>query len=299
MEPWVYITFGAAAAQTVRFMLQKRLSAGRLSAAGTTFARFVYSAPLVAGLAFGYAATSGQGLPSVPAAFWPYAMAGGLAQILATVCVVVLFGQRNFAVGITFKKTEVLLSALVGVVVLGEGISWRALGAILIGLVGVLLLSDTPSAARWHRRIWNRAAGLGLASGLFFGISGVGYRGAALSLPEGDALMRALVTLMVVTALQTLALGGWLLWRQRGEVGRVFAAWRVAGLVGVMSMIGSVCWFTAFALQTVALVNAVGQVELILSALATVLVFGERISRREGIGMVILVVSIVMLILLV
>jgi len=298
MEPWIYVTFGAAAAQTLRFMLQKHLAGGTLSAAGATFARFVYSAPLVAVLALSYAALSGQPVPPLPAWFWAFAGMGGIAQILATVFVVMLFSHRNFAVGITFKKTEVVLSAMVGFMLLGDRIDgWQTL-AILVGLAGVLLLSDAPGlAGAWPRRIVNRAAGLGLASGLFFAVSGVGYRGAALSLPAGDAFSRAVVTLMCVTALQTLILGAWLAWRQPGELSRVFAAWRVAGLVGLSSMAGSVCWFTAFALQNVALVNAVGQVELILSALAALIVFGERIAAREWLGMAVLVGSILLLIL--
>ncbi|KAA9005712.1 DMT family transporter [Histidinibacterium aquaticum] len=295
MEPWIFVTLGAASAQTLRFMLQKRLASGTLTAAGATFARFVWSAPLVAVAAVLYGAASGQGLPVPEAGFWPYALIGGIAQILATICTVSLFKHRNFAVGITFKKTEVLLSALVGIVVLGEAISWGAFWAICLGLVGVLLLSRTPGLAQ--ARFWNRATALGLASGLGFAISAVGYRGATLGLASGDALLRALVTLACVTAAQTLILGAWLLWRERGEVGRVLRSWRVSGLVGITSMIGSACWFTAFAMQTVALVKAVGQAELILSALVSVLVFGERITRTEGLGMIVLGASIVALVL--
>ena len=113
MEIWILITIGAASAQTLRFMLQKHLKSMALSTAGATFARFIYSSPLVAIIAISYASATGQGMPDVPAAFWPYALAGGTSQILATMCVVALFSHRNFAVGITFKKTEVLLSALV------------------------------------------------------------------------------------------------------------------------------------------------------------------------------------------
>ena len=48
MEPWILITIGAAAAQSLRFMLQKRLTGMALSTAGATFARFIYSSPLIA-----------------------------------------------------------------------------------------------------------------------------------------------------------------------------------------------------------------------------------------------------------
>ncbi len=299
MEPWIPITLAAALAQTARFMLQKQLRGTRLSTAGATFARFVYSAPLVALLILAYAQLSDQPFPAMPGRFWAFALAGGLTQILATVCVVALFAHRNFAVGITFKKTEVVLTAIVGFVLLGEGVAPAGALAIGIGLAGVLLLSDPPGGSgRFLRRIVNRAAGLGLASGLFFAVSAVGYRGASLSLGGGDTLLRAGTTLAVVTASQTLAMTLWLAWRERGQIAAVFRAWRVAGLVGVTSMIGSLCWFSAFTLQNAAYVNALGQVELIFSLAASALFFRERISGRELAGMALLMAGILVLVLL-
>ena len=297
MDWWIPITLGAATAQALRFMLQKRLTGMHLTTAGATFARFIYSAPLVAVIALAYAQTTGQGAPQLTARFWPYALAGGASQILATMCIVALFAHRNFAVGITLKKTEVLLSALVGFVILGEGVTPAALGAMLIGLVGVLLLSDPPQATGpWHRRIFNRATALGLGAGLLFGVSGNGYRGAALALAEGDVFYRAIMTLAVVTALQTLTMTVWLVWREAGEIAKVLRAWRVAGLVGLSSMVGSILWVNAYTLQTAAYVNALGQVELLLSLAIGALAFGERISAREWQGITLLTLSIVVLV---
>ncbi len=299
MEPWILITIGAATAQTFRFMLQKRLKGMALSTAGATFARFVYSSPLVAVIAFAYAGVSGQGAPQIPASFWPYAFAGGMSQILATMCVVALFSHRNFAVGITFKKTEVLLSALFGFLILGDQFTGLTIFAMLVGLAGVVLLSDPPGGVGpWHQRIFNRATALGLGAGVLFGISGNGYRGASLSLGDGDVFYRAIVTLAVVTAFQTLFMALWLVWRERGEVMRVISAWRVAGLVGLTSMVGSICWFTAFTLQNAAYVNAVGQIELLFSLMIGAFVFGEKIGAREWQGLSLLTVSIIMLVLL-
>ena len=179
MDLWILITIGAAFAQTVRFMLQKQLKAAQLSTAGATFARFLYSSPLVALIAIIYASNTGQGAPEIPPVFWAYALLGASTQIIGTACVVALFSHRNFAVGITFKKTDVLLSALIGVLILGDMITGAALGAILLGLIGVLYLSDTPSAAGGlFKRMWSKSTALGLASGLAFGFSGNGYRGA-------------------------------------------------------------------------------------------------------------------------
>jgi drug/metabolite transporter (DMT)-like permease len=59
-----------------------------------------------------------------------------------------------------------------------------------------------------------------------------------------------------------------------------------------MSMAGSFCWFTAFTLQNAAYVKAVGQFELILSLLVTVVFFKERIAPREWIGVGVLSLSV-------
>jgi len=301
MQLWVPITIAAAFSQNLRFMLQKHLKATRLSTTGATFARFVYSAPLVVLLMLFYLRATGQVVPDVSASFWAYGLTGALAQILATLCVVAMFSERNFAVGITFKKTEVVQTAIVGFVVLGEGITGAGILAIAVGFVGVVLLSDPPAGegGRWILRIANRAAGLGLLSGVLFAISATGYRGASLSLGLEDIFLRAGFTLAVVTTFQTLVMAAWLGLRDREEIMRVFRHWRIAGLVGITSMIGSFGWFTAFTLQNAAYVKALGQIELLFSFLAGVFVFREKTSGRELGAMVLITLSILLLILVI
>ena len=297
MALWIPVTIAAAVFQTLRFMLQKHLSTGQLTAAGATFARFAYSAPIVLVLTALWLGASGQALPAMGGRFWGFALMGGLAQILATVCVVLLFKQRNFAVGITFTKTEVIQTVFVGLILLGEGVSWAAFGAILLGLAAVLLLSKTPGSQNsWLKDLAAPATGLGLASGVLFAISAVSYRGASLQLGDIEPALRAAITLAAVTSSQMIGMGLWLFVRDRKELAAVWAARRVAVWVGLMSMGGSFCWFFAFTLQNAAYVKALGQVELILSLLASILVFRETITRREIAGMALLGVSIVALI---
>jgi len=300
MELWIVVTIAAAFFQTVRFMLQKLLSASALSSAGATFARFLYSAPLVVVFLALYCVATDSLLPATTLRYWLFALAGGLSQILATLCVVMLFKSRNFAVGITFKKTEVIQTALVGWILLGETISSLGIGVIVIGLIGVLLLSETPGLdGDWWRRICNRASGLGVLSGFLFAISGVCYRGATLELASEDPLLRAGVTLACVTSAQLFAMGLWLRLFEPGQILAVWRARRTAAWIGLTSMAGSFCWFTAFTLQTVAYVNALGQIELIFSLLATVFFFKEPITRRELCGLGVLSVSILGLILVI
>lgn len=297
MEAWIPITIAAAFAQNLRFMLQKQLRATALSTAGATFARFVYSAPLIALLVALYLRLSGQ-VPEVPGGrFFAFAFTGGLSQILATVCVVALFAERNFAVGISLKKTEALQTAIIGFVVLGEALGPRGWVAIGIGVLGLLALSDPPggSAQGW-RRVVNRASALGLGSGILFAISATCYRGATLELGFEAVLARSGFTLAVVTSFQTLVMIGWFLARDRAQMGHVLRAWRLGALMGLSSMAGSICWFTAFALQHAALVKALGQIELLFSYAATVFVFHERVRGREVFGTGLLLVSILLLV---
>lgn len=298
MPLWVTATVAAAIFQTLRFMLQKSLSSGALSAGGATFSRFVFSAPLVlCGLAL-WLALTGTAMPGLTGQFWAFAVAGGTTQILATVFVVLTFRERNFAVGITFKKTEVIQTVLVGVLILGEGISAGALVAILLGLSGVLLLSRGTEAQGLWRDLTGRAPLLGLGSGVLFAVSAVSYRGASLEI-DAAAPLRAAVTLAVVVTLQTAVMGAWLAIRERGEIARVWAARRVAVWVGLTSLFGSFCWFLAFTLQTAAYVNALGQVEMIFSLLASVLFFRETVTRRETVGMALIAISVLTLILVI
>ena len=75
------------------------------------------------------------------------------------------------------------------------------------------------------------------------------------------------------------------------------AAWkndRQGALVGLMGTLGSMCWFTAFAIQVAAYVRTLGLIELIFTFLMGRFVFKERASRYELLGVAALVVGIVL-----
>ncbi len=295
MELWVIFSVTAAAAQTLRFAVQKILAGGALSPAAATWARFLWSWPLALGLAMAYGRATEAEWPTLTGAFLAYGLAGGIFQILATICTVSLFRQRAFAVGITFKKTEVMLTALAGFVILGDAIPAWGAAAIALGFVGVLLLSDPPGGGS----LFNKAAGIGLLSGVLFALSAVTYRGAALALDTGDPILTGGATLAVVAAWQTLILAVWLAIREPGQITATFRAWRPTMVVSLFSLVGSWSWFAAFSLMNAAYVFAVGQVELIFSLLIGWLWFGEKLTARELLGMGVLGASIIAVALLV
>lgn len=289
MELWVVFSIMAAAAQTLRFALQKVLAGGALSPAAATWARFLWSWPLALILAVLYGRITGANWPDLTPAFFTYGALGGLFQIIATICTVSLFRQRAFAVGITFKKTEVMLTALIGFAILGDAIPAWGAAAIALGFVGVLLLSDPPEGGS----VFNRAAGIGLLSGIFFGLSAVTYRGATLALNTGDPVLTGGITLAVVAAFQTAVLAIWLVWKEPGQITATIAAWRPTMAVSLFSLIGSWGWFAAFSLMNAAYVFAVGQVELIFSLLIGWLWFREKLGPREVLGIAVLTASII------
>ncbi|MEO0913124.1 MAG: EamA family transporter [Pseudomonadota bacterium] len=296
MELWIPITIAAAFFQNIRFLLQKRLKS-ELTTLGVTFARFLFAAPLALLLAAVLLARPDISWPGMNGAFLAYALVGALAQIVATALLVALFSLRNFAVGVTFSKTETVMTAALSAAVLGEGLAESAVLAIVITVVGVIVMSGLPTRDDWRTGILSKAAGIGILSGVIFAMASIGYRGAALALDEGGFLIRAVVTLAFVTLVQTLAMAVWLAWRRPGEGARVMRAWPRAAWVGLFGMLGSLGWFTAFALQNAAYVKALGQVELVFTLLTSTLFFGERIRAREAVGIALVGIGILVLVL--
>ncbi len=218
MDLWIPITLAAAFFQNLRSALQKQLTES-LSTWGVTSARFFFAAPLAVLFATALLNFSSDETPLPNGPFLLYGAIGGTAQILGTGLLIQLFSYRNFAIGTAFTKTEAIQTALFGLVVLGDTLTTASAVAIIISVIGVVLIS-TPRPGTGS--IFNRATLTGLASGAFFGISAVAYRGASLSLDGGNYLSRASLTLACVTVFQSILIAVWLRLREPGEVTRVF-----------------------------------------------------------------------------
>ncbi len=294
MSLWILFTLAAAIMQTLRFMLQKQLRGAGLSTGGATFSRFLFAAPVACALSSLALFVTGADLPSPGLAFWTWVALGGIAQIAATFLTVALFTLRNFAVGVTFTKTETVQVALFSAVLLGEAVNATGWAAIAIGLAGVLMMSRGGEAGA---RLFGRPVLYGLFAGGLFGLSAIGYRGATLELMPLPFFLRALLALAAATVLQTLVMSVWLFWREPGELSRVVERWRRTVLVGLTGMAGSLGWFTAFSLQNAAYVRALGQIEIVFTMLASVLVFRERLMGREVLGIALVVLSMLLIVL--
>ncbi|MDI3305702.1 MAG: DMT family transporter [Acetobacteraceae bacterium] len=293
---WLPVTLAAALFQCWRTAMQQKLR-GQLSVNAAAVVRYLYGVPAGALLLGLYMLAFGSGLPEPNPGFLLFCAAGGLGQILGTNLLIMSFGHRGFAVGTAYAKTEAVQGAVLALLLLGERISALAWAGIGIGVSGVLWLSLAGrklSAGELLRATVQPAALCGLASGFFFALTAVLIKAANQSLPGDDPILRALVTLVVTNILQTAMQGGWLLAREPAQFRAVFATWRSSAQVGALSACGSACWFTGFALAPVALVRAVGQVEILFTLLFSRFYLREQPSRAEVAGALTVVFGVVL-----
>ena len=290
MEAWIPITIAAAFLQNVRSMLQKQ-AMRTLSSNGAAYTRFCYALPFV-WLYLGLLLID-RSLPDPNWVFVGWCLLGGVAQIASTSFLVASFAHGSFAVGTAFSKTEVAQTAVVGLVLIGDALTVPLVAGILISFVGVVMLS-----ARARLRTLfagNRALGFGLLAGTGLAIASVSYRAAALSLDDGDYLIRAGATLALTVTLQIVLMGLYLRAREPGEITRVAGSWRTSIWVGIAGAAASVAWFTAMTLVSAGLVRALGQVELLFTFAATVWFFKEPVRIRDLAGAGLIVCGILLL----
>ena len=299
MEIWIPITICAAFFQNLRSALQKHLKA-KLSTGGASYVRFLYAWPFAVVYCWALSEYWNFTIPTVNLVFFLYCLLGGLAQIVFTFLLVHLFSFRNFAVGTTYSKTEVVQVPIFGFVLLGDSVNLGAILAILIALCGVVALSMVQGAITLRNLIANlgeKSTLVGLASGAFLGLSVVFFRAGALSLGEGSYIIKAAFTLAVSLIIQTVIMGIYLRVREPGQIAAVIRCWPSAVGVGVAGVIASICWFTAFTIQNAAYVRALGQIELVFTFLASVIIFRERSNKLELIGILLIVIAIFLLLL--
>ncbi|MFT7688621.1 MAG: drug/metabolite transporter (DMT)-like permease [Candidatus Azotimanducaceae bacterium] len=297
IESWVWWTLLAAFMQAVRTAGQKYLS-NDISPLATTLVRYLYGLPFAAiwfYLLFKYV---GLDLPNLNITFLWSGFVAGVLQILATILLIRLFSLRNFAVGTTYAKSEVLLTAAIGFVFFTEEITFISGTAMVICVLGLIVISIARSDGL--QGLWSRSAAYGLGAGLCFSLTSLFLRQASLSLEvlersEGANMLTASMTLIYMVSLQTLITTFLVVKTQPGEMQRVFKAWRPAIFVGFTGVIGSIGWFTAMTLEMASYVKTLGQVEFLFTLLIAVFYFRESPSGKEWLGMLMILAGALML----
>ena len=291
---WLPATLIAGAVQAWRTAIQRRVSHSlSLNAAGLV--RYLYGIPFTLLLLCGYALFVPAPTPVIAPYFLLFCLGGGLAQIIATNLLILAFRHRNFVVGTAYSKTEAVQGAILSFLLLGERLNPLAWAGIGCGVLGVMLLSTggkRMGPGDFLRALAQPAALTGIASGFFFALTAIGIRRATQAVGGDDRILAALLVLVATVLLQTLMQGAYLMLREPGEMRRVFASWRVSGQVGLLSALGSACWFTGFATAPVALVRIVGQVEVAFTMAFGHFYLRERMRRSEAAGLLLVVTGV-------
>ena len=281
---WIPFTLLAAFMQAWRNAFQKQLSKD-VSVAGVTLARFIWASPLAALYLAGLYQWQPVALPTFNHRFVFFIVGAAVAQIIATALMVKLFKLRNYAIGAGLAKSEAILAAILGVAFFSESLSLLGWAGVLLGAVAVFLLSG----ASWRQLSWPVLL-LGISSGLSFALTSLWVRQASLALglpfPHGAAWV-----LLVVILLQTLILLSYLLWRERSTLLALWQRPRLTLLISISSCIGSIGWFTAMSLESVALVKTLGQVEVLFMLLISAFFFKEKLQRTDHGGLALIVLA--------
>jgi len=295
---WIPATLCAAAAQAGRNAVQRGLTQ-TLGTLGATQVRFIYGFPFALVFLTLTILLAGQLPPAVNGQFLVYVTAGAVVQIAATALMLAAMRERAFVVVTAWTKTEPVQVAVFGFAILSDPFSATGALAVLVATVGVALMSIRTGMADQARAAGWRPTLLGLAAGACFALSAVSFRGAILALDDGSSqepfFLLASWTLVWSLGVQVLLLVAWMTWRERGLLRRCLAAWRQSIWGGLLGACASQGWFLGFALTSAANVRTLGLVEVLFAQALSYRVFAQSASRREWLGIALIVTGVAML----
>ncbi len=304
---WIVLAVLGAALQAIRTAAQRDLNK-HLSTLATTYVRSLFGLPVLTVYLLAVLAATGEGMPRFSFAYLAYTFTGAMMQVIATALLIRMFTLRSFGVGTMLTKVDIVITALLGALFFSEVLSAGGIVALGVVMAGVVLMSlERTQKAGWLAAagdvrglglvkavILDKALAVALGCAASFAVSFLTYREAALVIGEGTFLWRGGWTVVLAILMQTVIVGAWLAWREPGLAARLAPHWRISTFIGATSAVGSICWFTAFALQNASYVRAVGQIEVVFTLLVSALYYRERISPLEYAGIALTVAGVVM-----
>ena len=273
---WILFTLGAIVMQTVRNALQSKLS-GAVNTSGVTLSRFILAPPIALVYLLILYSSSASQVPEFSGSFITVIFCASLLQIAATSLMVILFKQKNFAIGAGLAKSEALVAGVVGMLFFGSYLTPLGWAGILIGAIAVFVLS---SGNRLHG-ISVKTMVIGLACGTCFALTSLLVREASHMLNVQHTVAAAWVLLWVL-CVQTISLSGYIALTKPFVFRQLTNAKKQVLAISTVSCLGSICWFTAMALQHVALVKTLGQLEVLLTLVLSHYWLKNTVTKRKS-----------------
>ena len=279
---WILFTLGAVILQTVRNALQSKLS-GAVNTSGVTLSRFILAPPIALVYLLILYSSSASQVPEFSGSFIAVILCASLLQIAATSLMVILFKQKNFAIGAGLAKSEALVAGVVGMLFFGSYLTPLGWAGIVIGGIAVFVLS---SGNRLHG-ISVKTMVIGLACGTCFALTSLLVREASHMLNVQHTVAAAWVLLWVL-CVQTISLSGYIALTKPFVFRQLTNAKKQVLAISTVSCLGSICWFTAMALQHVALVKTLGQLEVLLTLILSHYWLKNAVTKREIAGLLLI-----------
>lgn len=291
---WVPVTVAAAIAQIARNALQSGLTA-TVGTLGATMVRFVFAVPFALA-AWAVAVWGiGEAVPAISPGTIEWTLAGALAQIGATALMLKSMHMRGFAVAYAYIKTEPVLLAIGGWVLLGDKLPGLAWFGIVLATTGVIWSALPKGTTLAGMRGELGPIAYGVFGGALFGLSSLAFRAAILTL-DAEPWMGALHVLTMNLLMQSAIMLVWLWFADRKALGAVFRQWKPSLAAGATGMIASFGWFTGFALTPAANVRTLALIEMPFAALLNRKMSGKHLTEREWIGVSLVVMGILALV---
>lgn len=287
---WILFTLLAAFMQSWRNALQSQLSRNATVLA-VTFARFIIAPPLAGMYCYALYLWQPAAAPNITIAASMYVTGAAIMQIVATALMVVLFKQKNYAVGVGLAKSEAIIAAILGVVFFGTALTLLGWVGVVIGAIAVWMLSGIKAGFNFSRHTMV----LGLASGGAFALTSLWVREASLLLAL-PTLHSAAWTLLFVVTIQVAILFIYLSFSASGVLRELVKHNVLTLLIGVSGFIGSVGWFTAMSLESVAYVKTVGQVEVVFTLLISLFWLKEKPKWADIAGLFLIIMAAILVI---
>ena len=299
---WIPISVFAALMQAVRTAAQKTLNQ-RMSTMGTTYVRSLFGMPTLIVFLAAAILYTGHGIPEYNPVFLLHTSIAALTQVLATALLIHMFRLKNFAVGTMLTKTDIIMTALIGTVLFSEQLTqlgWVALVVVVCGTI--LMLAGKMGTAAFRESgetlsglLAGRPTQVALMCALLFSLSYLFLREGTRDLGEQHHfLWRAGWTVVLATGLQTVCLGIWLAVKEPAVFKQMWPMRGIASFIGLTSALGSIGWYSAFALQNASYVRAVGQIEAVFTLAISWLYFREKVTALELVGIVVTVAGVLL-----
>ncbi len=288
---WILLALLGGLFQTIR-NTSSRTVAKIYKPSTVTLIRFGYALPF--GLTYTlilYLMGFVAGVPTF--SFFLFTIVGSVFQAIGNTLFVNATKYGNFAVVVSFFRTDAILIAILSTLIFNVQYSTIAIFGIFLTVFGTFLITFFKNKLKLSN-LWSKDVVFGVSSAFFMAIAIMFFAESNKSFVGGNLVANVSIALIGNLFFQTILNGLWVFWKQKNELLELKKTWKNDIIIGLASALATICWFMAYVLKDSALVRAVGQIEFLFSILVSVYFFKEKLKKVEILSILIICVGILL-----